>query len=83
MSLEQQIGEIVRSVVREELSSAAGYGDDQLMDADQVAEFLRLPSRHAVYALRRAGKLKSVALGDKTVRFRRGVVRSFIQERES
>ncbi len=82
MSIEEQFTEIVRVVVREELA-ASGNGDDQLLSADEVAALLGYPNKHSVYALKRKGQLKSVALGDKTLRFRRGTVHAFIQERES
>ena len=83
MSIESQISEVVRAVVREELAAASIGNDDQLLSADQVAEMLGYENRHSVYALRRKGDLRAVNLGDKTLRFRRGAVRAFIQERES
>jgi predicted DNA-binding transcriptional regulator AlpA len=83
MSIEEQFGEVVRAIIREELAAASGNGDDQLLSADEVAALLAYPNKHSVYALKRSGKLKAVSLGDKSIRFRRGTVRAFIQERES
>ena len=83
MSIEEQFAEVVRAVVREELAASSIGSDDQLLDADEVAALLGYPNRHCVYALKRKGALKAVSLGDKTLRFRRGTIRAFIQERES
>lgn len=83
MSIEEQFAEVVRAVVREELAASSIGNDDQLLSAEEVATMLGYEDRHSVYALKRKGALKAVSLGDKTVRFRRGTVRAFIQERES
>jgi predicted DNA-binding transcriptional regulator AlpA len=80
MSIEEQIGEIVRKVVREELSTLSNGHDLELLTADDVAKMLKYPDRHSVYKLKREGKLKSVSLGDKTLRFTQSEVRRFIQE---
>ncbi len=83
MSIEDQFAEVVRKVVREELAAVSSAQDLELLTADDVAKLLKYEDRHSVYKLKREGKLKAVSLGDKTLRFRRDVVRRFIEERES
>lgn len=80
MSIEEQFAEVVRKVLREELAARAEEQDIQLLTADQVAEVLNYTDRHAVYKLKREGKLRAVSLGDKTLRFSRDEVRRFIEE---
>lgn len=83
MSIEETLAEVVRKVVREELSMLSNGHDLELLTADDVARMLKYPDRHSVYKLRREKKLKAVALGDNTLRFSRAEVRRFIEERES
>lgn len=83
MNIEERFAEIVRTVVREELASLPGTQDIELLNADQVARLLNFTDRHAIYKLKREGKLKAVALGDKTLRFSRAEIRRFVQEREA
>jgi excisionase family DNA binding protein len=80
MSIEEQFGEIVRKVVREELANLSNAQDLELLTADEVAKLLKYPDRHSVYKLKREKKLKAVALGDKTLRFSHAEVRRFIRE---
>jgi excisionase family DNA binding protein len=79
--MEDQFAEVVRRVVREELASLSNGHDLELLTADEVAKMLKYPDRHSVYKLKREGKLKSVSLGDKTLRFSQSEVRRFIEER--
>ncbi len=81
MTIEDRLEEIVRKVIREELAAVSRSEDLELLTADDVARLLNYQDRHAVYKLKREGKLKAVALGDKTLRFSREEVRRFIQER--
>jgi excisionase family DNA binding protein len=78
--MEDQFAEVVRRVVREELASLSNDHDLELLTADDVAKMLKYPDRHSVYKLKREGKLKSVSLGDKTLRFSHSEVRRFIEE---
>lgn len=79
MSLEETFEDIVRRVMREELTR---LGDsDRLLSAEQVAEILGY-SVHQIHRLKREGKLKGFMLGDNSLRFRRSEVERFIQVRE-
>jgi len=80
MTIEDQFADVVRRVVREELAALHGGQDLELLTADDVAKLLKYPDRHSVYKLKREGKLKSVSLGDKTLRFSQAEVRRFIEE---
>ncbi|HKZ02822.1 MAG TPA: helix-turn-helix domain-containing protein [Pyrinomonadaceae bacterium] len=81
MSLEQQIEDIVRKVIREELARQSRDEEIDLLTADQAAERLGYSDRHSVYKLKREGKLKAVSLGDSTLRFSKAEVRRFIEAR--
>lgn len=79
-ALEEQIADIVRQVVREELERHE-RPLEKLLTAEQVADVLGYSDRQAVYKLKREGKLGAVALGDFTLRFDPDEVRRFIRER--
>lgn len=81
MSIEEQLEVIVRRVVREELAARSEAEDLTLLTAQQVADVLSYTDTHPVYRLKREGKLEAVVLGNQTLRFKRSVVRRFIQER--
>ena len=83
MSIETEIAEAVRRVVREELAAQSGIQDIELLTADDVARLLKYEDRHSVYTLRRQGKLEAVSLGVKTIRFRTSEVRRFIAEQNA
>ena len=79
MSIEDRLEEIIRKVIREELEGFSRSEELELLTADQVAKLLNFTDRHAVYKLKREGKLKPVNLGDRTLRFSHTEVRRFIQ----
>lgn len=54
--------------------------DLQLLTAGEVAEWLSV-HRHRVYALARSGRLPSVRLGQRTIRFRRCDVETWLTKR--
>ena len=79
MTLEDQLEEIIKRVIREELARARESQDLALLTAEQVAELLNFTDTHSVYRLKREGKLRAVNLGAATMRFTRAEVRRFIE----
>lgn len=81
-ALEENLAELVRQVVREELERARTGPEpiEALLTADDVAAKLGLTDRQAVYKLKREGKLAPVHLGDSTLRFEPNEVRRFIRD---
>ena len=76
----QAFAEMIRMIVREELNARSMAQETELLTADQVAKMLSL-TRHAVYDLKREGKLKPVMTGERAYRFSREEVERFIRER--
>jgi hypothetical protein len=79
MSLESELAQMIRTIVREEVQSVIDLSDLRLLSAEQVAEMLGYPNARGVYQLKRTGKLAALNLGDRTLRFRLGTVREYIK----
>lgn len=81
MSLEKDIADIVRSVMREELARAADLNDIRLLTAEQTADLLAFTDVHSIYRLKREGELHPIMLADRTLRFRYSDVRRYIERK--
>jgi excisionase family DNA binding protein len=81
--LDQEIENIVRRVIKEELAATSQVRNLDLLTVEDVTRLFKLPDRHAVYKLKREGKLRAVKLGDKTLRFRATEVQRFLSECEN
>lgn len=73
-ALEDNLAEIIRKVIREELRSAAM--PQKLLDAQGVADLLGV-EKQKVYSLAREGELEPIMLSKREMRWSPEVIREF------
>lgn len=75
-ALEDNLAEIVRRVVREELQAFKGREPEQLLTAEGVARILGV-KKQKIYSLAREGELEPVMISKREMRFAPETIKQF------